>query len=139
MPVENGVRYFIKNVKGGTYIDLDASNNSRLIGYPKNGGENQQWELESVDDGWQFKSVSSGLYWALDGGHQNGVAVVVKDEPVTFHLSDDPQVEGSTRISIPDTNKDVDLSDNGNITPGTPIAIYGRWDGQNQLWFFEQA
>ena len=39
------------------------------------------------------------------------------------------------RIS-PESNRNfcVDLSDYGNAKPGTPVELWGRWDGQNQLW-----
>lgn len=35
--------------------------------------------------------------------------------------------------------QNVDLTDYGNGTPGTPVAIWGRWDGENQTWRFEKG
>jgi hypothetical protein len=31
----------------------------------------------------------------------------------------------------------LDLSDHGNPTPGTPVSIWGQWGGKNQLWRLE--
>ena len=40
-------------------------------------------------------------------------------------------------ISIQGTNQTVDLT-GGNPGPRTPVILWSRWGGQNQLWKFEQ-
>lgn len=45
----------------------------------------------------------------------------------------------SSRISVPGTDKDMDLSDHGNTTPGTPVELWGRWVAFNQVWYFEKG
>jgi len=36
-------------------------------------------------------------------------------------------------------NQNVDLSDHGNATPGTPVTLWGHWSGENQVWRFQEA
>jgi len=40
---------------------------------------------------------------------------------------------------VPNTRQDVDLNDYGNATPGTSVAIWGRWEAENQTWKFEKG
>lgn len=44
------------------------------------------------------------------------------------------------RIS-PESNRNfcVDLSDYGNAKPGTPVELWGRWDGDNQKWRLDKV
>ena len=42
-------------------------------------------------------------------------------------------------IFVRDSHFNVDLSDHGNATPGTPVTIWGKWEGENQVWRFEQV
>jgi len=42
-------------------------------------------------------------------------------------------------IAVQNSNQRVDLSNYGDPTPGTPIVIYGHWQGENQVWRFQQA
>jgi len=45
----------------------------------------------------------------------------------------------SSSIFVHDSKLNVDLSDHGNPTPGTPVTIWGKWEGENQVWRFEQV
>ena len=38
-----------------------------------------------------------------------------------------------------ETEMDVDLSDHGNPKDGTPITLWGKWEGENQVWKFQEA
>lgn len=38
-----------------------------------------------------------------------------------------------------DTHYSVDLADHGNSTPGTPVQLWGRWAGENQVWEARQV
>lgn len=42
-------------------------------------------------------------------------------------------------ILIRDTNVNVDLSDHGNPADRTPITLWGKWSGKNQVWRLEEA
>ena len=37
------------------------------------------------------------------------------------------------------TNYSVDLSDHGNSKPGTLVELWGRWEGQNQVWKLQKV
>ena len=45
----------------------------------------------------------------------------------------------SFSIFVHNSQLNVDLSDRGNPAPGTPVTIWGKWEGDNQVWRFEQA
>ena len=42
-------------------------------------------------------------------------------------------------IFYPGTRQNVDLSDNGNATPGTPVTLWSEWQGLNQVWRLEET
>ncbi|PPR00762.1 hypothetical protein CVT24_000787 [Panaeolus cyanescens] len=137
--IQSNQAYYIRNVKGGTVIDQSGHDGS-IIGYPQNGGANQQWIPIRVDDGWHIKNAQSGKYLALDSERpKNDDRLLAKDEPFVWHIWDEEAVSGSVRVCVPNCKKDVDLSDHGNPAPGTPISVWGRWEGQNQMWYFDQG
>ncbi len=44
------------------------------------------------------------------------------------------------RLFVPNTHYNLDLSDHGNPTPGTPVTLWGKWHpGKNQTWRFEDG
>ena len=45
----------------------------------------------------------------------------------------------SGSICVPKTRQNVDLTNYGDATPGTPVAIWGRWEAENQTWRFEKG
>jgi len=45
----------------------------------------------------------------------------------------------SCSIFVQKSNQNVDLSDHGNATPGTPVTLWGHWNGENQVWRFQEA
>ncbi|CAA7264512.1 unnamed protein product [Cyclocybe aegerita] len=141
MHFEKGARYIITNVKGGTAIDLDGTNNRDIIGYPKHGGPNQQWELVSVDnhDDWYLKNVRSGTYIGFDGQHFDGTKLISKSEPFTWRILPDEKDCSVYRIFVPWTNMNLDLSNHGDSKPCTPISLWGKWEGTNQTWRFEKV
>ncbi|KAF8797635.1 ricin B-like lectin [Phlegmacium glaucopus] len=137
--IQSGCRYIITNHKGGTVIDLSGADNKSIIGYTRHGGENQQWEPTQRDNGWIIKNVRSGHYLGYEGQLSDGTKLVATEQPFVWHIWHDKEDPSAYRISVPDTNKDVDLSDHGNPTPGTPIALWGRWVAFNQAWYFERV
>jgi len=44
-----------------------------------------------------------------------------------------------SRIFWKGSNNVVDLSDHGNPENGTAVTIWSEWEGQNQLWSFEEV
>jgi hypothetical protein len=40
------------------------------------------------------------------------------------------------RVSVPEVRKSLDLSNHG---AGPDIEIWGKWEGKNQLWHFDEG
>ena len=45
----------------------------------------------------------------------------------------------SFSIFVPGTNLNVDLSQHGNRNEGTPVTLWDKTGGENQVWNFEQV
>ncbi|KAF9244435.1 carbohydrate-binding module family 13 protein [Melanogaster broomeanus] len=129
----NGI-YSLINVKGNTCLDLSGGDNHSLIGYGYYGGPNQAWIFEPVGRDYYIKSVGTTQFLAIEGEPCDGQKVVGSPSPFAWDVEDEPGVQGAVRLLVPGTNFNVDLSDHGNSTPGTPVELWGRWAGQNQLW-----
>ena len=44
------------------------------------------------------------------------------------------------RLYLANTDYNIDLSDHGNPNPGTPVTLWGKWEGgTNQTWRFEEG
>ena len=44
------------------------------------------------------------------------------------------------RVFLAGTKYCLDLSDHGNPNPGTPVTLWGKWEGgTNQTWRFEEG
>ncbi|KAF8547511.1 ricin B-like lectin [Imleria badia] len=133
--IEPDVKYALINDKGGTCMDISGGDNRSIIGYGYHNGPNQKWIFHPVEDkNFHIKSAEGNKFLSIQGELKDGQAVVA-DTPYPFYAEDQPGVEYGIRLS-PKTNYylNVDLSDNGNPTPGTPVQLWGRWEGLNQVW-----
>ncbi|KAG5643460.1 hypothetical protein DXG03_000892 [Asterophora parasitica] len=97
--VQSGFTYRITNAKSGTVIDLSGEDFKSIIGYPNHNGTNQQWTLNWTGVGWTFRSVSSGLYLAIDGSNTNGTRLVAVTTPFGWHIWHD-EVDLSTYRNV---------------------------------------
>jgi hypothetical protein len=113
-----------------------------------------QWLFEDTGLGWTLKSVGTGKYIGRMGVGDSLLAMAC-DEPVTWDVWPDEQFCYKYRyvtqflrkahqpnvyifrIFVHGTKFNLDLSNHGNATPGTPIALWARWHGLNQLWSIE--
>ncbi|KAF5319547.1 hypothetical protein D9619_008473 [Psilocybe cf. subviscida] len=132
-------RYVLINAKSGTALDLSGEDNRSIIGYPRHGEENQQWETIRTDAGWHIRNVAHDTYLAVDGVARDDARVIAREEPFIWHLWDDEENPAAIRICVPDTQHNIDLTNYGDSEPGTPVAIWGRWNAVNQTWFFERG
>lgn len=127
-----------------------------------------QWQLEQGPGGhWTFRSAASGQYLGVGGPFEDGTPLVSVDEPVRWDIYPDDQDSSVFRsafflfpslhvMSVLDSNPslflfcriyvpgaptalNIDLSDHGNPTPGTIVTLWGKWEGKNQTWRFEQV
>ncbi|KAF9559345.1 carbohydrate-binding module family 13 protein [Agrocybe pediades] len=144
--ITSGARYYIINTLSQTALDLSGNDKQSVIGYNVHHGENQQWEVtyfegqEGEIPGWHIKSVSSGKYPRFTGEAVDGAAVVATEEPFVWHLWPDNLNIKAGRICVPSTALNVDLSDNAKPAPsGSPVVVWGRWDGKNQVWEFKKV
>ncbi|KAK7682003.1 hypothetical protein QCA50_014967 [Cerrena zonata] len=137
--VQSGATYRLINAKAGNVLDLSGGDNRSIIGYDWHGGENQKWELDNQGSGWTLRNKGTGLYLSVDGYGQDGTPIVASENPTQWDIWPDEEDPSVHRIFIPNTRLNVDLSDHGNPTPGTLITLWGKWEGRNQCWRFEQA
>ncbi|KAF9051592.1 ricin B lectin domain-containing protein [Panaeolus papilionaceus] len=103
----------------------------------------EPWVAERIEGehgGWHLRNAQSGKYLSLPSQKpQNDTQLLANDTKFLWHIWDEETVQNAVRICVPNTKKDVDLSDHGNAAPGTPISVWGRWEGENQLWRFQEA
>ncbi|KAF4621987.1 hypothetical protein D9613_009502 [Agrocybe pediades] len=137
--IASGNRYVIVNTKSQTVMDLSGADSVSVIGWSRHGAENQQWEITFAGNGWHIKNVATGKYLRHEGGNQNGSRLIADQEPFVWHIWPDTHEITAGRIVVPSSSLNVDLADKGNLAPGTPIQIWGRWDGKNQVWHFDRV
>ncbi|EPQ52998.1 ricin B-like lectin [Gloeophyllum trabeum ATCC 11539] len=138
--IQSGQTYKIVNVMGGTCMDLSGGDNKSIIGFDYHDGGNQKWIVEQQQGGqWTFKSAGSGLYIGIEQQPGDGVPLVVAPSPFHWDVWPDEQDPSTFRVFVPNTSQNWDLSDHGNSAPGTKVTLWGKWEGKNQTWRFEQA
>ncbi|KAF7430831.1 hypothetical protein PC9H_006545 [Pleurotus ostreatus] len=130
--VNSGSTYIFVNEKAGTVADLSGGDNKSIIGYENHNGDNQKWHAEQQGENFTFKNVATGQYLGIEGEPGENTPVVVVDHPFEWHVTQDDE---SWRLWVPGTKYNMDLSDHGNPTPGTPVTLWGKWAaGRNQCW-----
>ncbi|KAJ3922615.1 carbohydrate-binding module family 13 protein, partial [Lentinula edodes] len=142
MSIQSGNTYKIYNGKSGTILDLSGTDGRTISGFSDNGGDNQKWQLEQGSGGhWTFRNAASGQYLGVGGPFEDGTPLVSVDEPVRWDIYPDDEDSSVFRIYVPGapTALNIDLSDHGNPTPGTIVTLWGKWEGKNQTWRFEQV
>jgi len=134
----SGTTYKITNAAGGTVLDLSGGDNKSIIGYGDHDGSNQRWIFAHQHAGWTLQSVGTGLYLGIEGAPGDGTPVVATQQPTThWEIEKDDQDSSTWRFYVQGTRFNLDLSDHGNPTPGTPITLWGKWAGKNQTWRLE--
>jgi len=141
--VTAGQTYYLINKQANNAMDLSAGDNTSVIGYGLHDGDNQKWRLANSGSGWTLQNASTGSWLTVDGPTSSavdGTRVVAGSTQTIWDIwpdEDDPTVH---RLFIPNTRLNIDLSDYGNTTPGTPVQVWGKWSpGTNQCWLFEPA
>jgi len=140
---ESGRTYFIINKKSGTAFDLSGADQRSVIGFTLHRGDNQKWKFQEQDGEWTIQNRYNGKYLDVDipNVDNDGVRVIAVDNhgnPRKWTVVPDESGDG-WRIFYPGTRQNVDLSDNGNPTPGTPVTLWSEWQGQNQVWRLEET
>ncbi|KAJ7724854.1 ricin B-like lectin [Mycena metata] len=137
--VQSGLTYRITNAKAGTVVDLSGGDNRSIIGYPYHAGPNQHWMVTWTGHAWTIRSLSSGLYLSLGGTPGDGTPLIATSTPFEFDIWHDETDKANYRIFVPNTKLNLDLYNDGNPTPGTPITLWYQWAGIHQTWKFERV
>lgn len=139
--IESGGIYRLVNAKAGNVVDLSGGDNTSIIGYDWHGGDNQKWRFEKLHDGpgWVIQNVGTGKFLSLTTNAQDGGQVLGTSDPTQWDVRPDEMDPSVYRIFVLNTPFNLDLTDHGNPTPGTPVAVWGAWEGRNQCWRIERA
>ncbi|TRM66800.1 carbohydrate-binding module family 13 protein [Schizophyllum amplum] len=137
--IEEGHHYQITNAKAGTVLDLNGMDNYTIVGYTNKNGDNQKWEMQRSENGWYLKNVGTGAYLGFEGDPHEGTRLTAWADPCEWQIWKDEQDSSAYRLFIPNTTLNIDLSDHGNSKPGTPIGLWGKWEGRHQCWHFSEA
>jgi len=135
--VTSGTTYKITNVKSGTVVDLSGEDNKSIIGYPYHGGKNQQWTFNWTGKSWTIHSASSNQYLGVEGTPTDGTRLVAVNDPFEWHIWRDEANQSTYRIFVPFTSYNLDLTNWGDATPGTPVQLWFTWAGLHQTWKIE--
>ncbi|KAL4066332.1 carbohydrate-binding module family 13 protein [Scleroderma yunnanense] len=119
--IQSGGIYALINDKGGTCLDLSGGDNRSIIGYPFHNGPNQAWIFHRQGDKFVIKSAGTGSYLGIEGQPRDGASVVAVGWEYAWEIQDEPGVHGSIRLFAPGTPFNIDLTNYGDSTPGTPI------------------
>jgi len=142
MSVTAGGTYYLINKKAGNALDLSGGDNVSIIGYGLHDGDNQKWRLAGDGSGWTLQNASTGKWLSIEGSIEsanNGTRVVAGSTQFAWDIWPDENDSSVHRLFIHGTRLNIDLSDHGNTTPGTPVILWGKWAGDNQCWRFEPA
>ncbi|KIK66041.1 carbohydrate-binding module family 13 protein [Collybiopsis luxurians FD-317 M1] len=143
MSVRSGCTYILVNGKAeSSVLDLSGTDGKNIIGWNDNGGDNQKWHLEQVEgEHWTFRNRATGKYLGFEGPPRDGTPLVGVDYPVEWDIYPDNNDRNLHRVYVPraPTAMNIDLSDHGNPNNGTPVTLWGKWEGKNQTWNFVQV
>ncbi|KAK6519149.1 hypothetical protein TWF281_003838 [Arthrobotrys megalospora] len=136
-------KYTIVNVATGTTIDFSGTDGASVSGWNLNGGKNQQWTLESHDNHWRIRNVESGRYLAPSQSFENlndGTKIASSTSPANWDIYRDDNQKEAYRIYIPDFHRPINIDmAGGNPANGTSVVLWGKSDGNNQMWYFKRG
>ncbi|CAE6435564.1 unnamed protein product [Rhizoctonia solani] len=124
-------------------MDLSEGNDQSIIAFGWHGGENQRWQFEPAGNGnYYIKNVKYSKYITFPDEPEDGKQVIATDGPREWEVrvghegvNVDDEAE-SIRIFVPGTEKNLDLTNHGDITPGTPVQLWEQTPGKGQAWYF---
>ncbi|KAF5367922.1 hypothetical protein D9758_004362 [Tetrapyrgos nigripes] len=139
--LQEGRDYKIVNVKTGTVLDVSGENHTTVSGYTDQDSGNQKFKLEKNDEGkWIFRDHDHHKYIGLNEYAKDGTPLVATDDPFGWDIYHDGDGRDRVyRVFVPDApppGLNWDLSDHGNPNPGTIVTLWGKWEGEHQMWRF---
>ncbi|KAK6522847.1 hypothetical protein TWF281_002278 [Arthrobotrys megalospora] len=157
MQLNEGGKYRLINVEGGSVLDLSKTDDISIIGWENNEGDNQKWILGKNREGqWTFQNVERPtIYLGVTSFPGVPNSAILKEgtrlsgvpEKVGWDIWPDDNDPVYLRISrpagvMPELN--VDLA-NGKPKNGTPIVLWTMKPNvdkkvkKNQLWIFQSV
>ncbi|KAF8718641.1 hypothetical protein AX14_011686 [Amanita brunnescens Koide BX004] len=133
--------YTITNVESGTVLDQSGTDHVNITGWPANGGDNQQWDVQLVDNYENFytiKNIQFGTYVGYEKPIR-GVKVVGVEFPTPWELLQDEVDPSTYRFFIPKSDLDLEVSRHGSDKPGTPVVIASQTAETNQTWRLQRV
>ncbi|KAF9779263.1 carbohydrate-binding module family 13 protein [Thelephora terrestris] len=143
--VSSGQTYFLTNKKSQTVCDLSGDDQTSVIGFTAQGSDNQKWKVQDTGNGWTLQNIFNKKYLDFDKsqgtspGNGTKVVAVETNSPCTWDIRPDQNDSNAYRIFVRGSNFNVDLSDHGNPNPNTPVTLWEKWEGENQVWSFKEA
>jgi hypothetical protein len=133
--------YVLINGRGGTVVDISAADNKSIVGDTFDGGKQQQWRFEQLGQGFSICNVLTGLYITSEAGIDDNIALTTSPFPTSWAVGIDGNHDGNIWISWPNTGFVLDLTNNGQSTPGTPIHLHNKRSPRNpcQSWRFQSV
>ncbi|KIL63079.1 carbohydrate-binding module family 13 protein [Amanita muscaria Koide BX008] len=132
----NSGLYHITNAKSGTALDQSGTDEGAIIGWDSHQGDNQKWYIEARGNGrFTIRNKGSGQFIGLRTNQlKDDVRAVSVNYQHEWEIRQDDNDDHVWRFYVPGTPFNLDLTDNGNPRGGTPVAIWGKWQGRNQCW-----
>lgn len=124
----------IVNTKSQTALDVDADYQT-VIGNPVNESDTQIWAIERVlVDRHTIRNIKTNNYLAPDGSSSDGRPIAVSEKPFEWEIFPDVNFPGSMRFCTSFTMLVIELADEGNETPGTPVKLVTNTAKVHQTW-----
>ncbi|KZP12696.1 carbohydrate-binding module family 13 protein [Athelia psychrophila] len=112
----------------GIVVDLSGGDNKSIIGYPPNGGPNQQWVFAKSKGAWTIKSAALDLYIAPNTTTPgNYSALQAVSAPFLWDIWHDEVNNGAYRFFVNNTALNWDLTGYGNSTPGNTVQLFQKY------------
>ncbi|KAH6896174.1 hypothetical protein BKA70DRAFT_1232074 [Coprinopsis sp. MPI-PUGE-AT-0042] len=97
-------------------------------------------------------SSSRGWYWIIQNAETGGFLAVAngkagdnvdaihrQDGAFSWNVFKDETDQSVWRIAAANSAFHLDLSNHGDSKPGTPVKVWGAWEGRNQCWRLEEV
>ncbi|KAG8679863.1 hypothetical protein FRC11_003205 [Ceratobasidium sp. 423] len=128
-------------------MDLSEGDDQSIIAFEWHGGENQKWEFQQVagKETFYIKNRGLGKYITFPDDPNDGKQVIATDGPREWEVrvghEGERAVDGreSIRIFVPGIKQNLDLTNHGDITPGTRVQLWAETPGQGQAWYYIPA
>ncbi|KAF8338523.1 ricin B lectin domain-containing protein [Amanita rubescens] len=135
--VKNGW-YQIINAKSGTLLDLSGTDQTYIIGWRHNGGNNQEWHVHYNHENGSYTIKNHRYEKYLNSMEPRRAGVIAKGTMSICEWKISTGESGNDyRIVVPNTELHLVLTDNGSSRDGTSIAIADKSPEKNQLWKFK--